>query len=375
MKAAVIGLGVGRSHAEAYHQLATTELVAVCDGNEARLRPVADEYGCRAYASVDELLADREIDLVSVATPHPSHAELAIRCLHAGKHVLVEKPMTIDLGEADRMIAAARETGRTLATVFQRRFWPAAQRVHRAIADGRIGRPVLGHANLSWLRTKAYYDRDAWRGRWDTEGGGVLVNQAIHAIDMFQWFLGGDPVEVVGRWQNLTHPYLEVEDNAAAIVRFASGALGVFSATTSARLSQSAFVVHGSAGHSVGVMEEPEGAVGYNHVWTVPGEEDLPKRSLAEHVERGEYIYQSGRGLTSGEDGPQQTWPTDYQFKQPAQPNYHARQIEDLVDSIRAGRQPLVDGVEGRKSTAILLAIYESQRTGQPVQLREPAAV
>jgi predicted dehydrogenase len=125
----------------------------------------------------------------------------------------------------------------------------------------------------------------------------------------------------------------------------------------------------------VGVMEEPEGAVGYNHVWTVPGEEDLPKRSLAEHVERGEYIYQSGRGLTSGEDGPQQTWPTDYQFKQPAQPNYHARQIEDLVDSIRAGRQPLVDGVEGRKSTAILLAIYESQRTGQPVQLREPAAV
>jgi UDP-N-acetyl-2-amino-2-deoxyglucuronate dehydrogenase len=371
--AAVIGLGVGRSHAEAYRTLSSTELVAVCDGNEARLRPVAEQYGCRAYLSVDDLLADREVDLVSVATPHPSHAELTIRCLRAGKHVLVEKPMTIDLAEADRMIAAAREAGRTLATVFQRRFWPAATNVRRAIDEGRIGRPVLGQASLSWIRSRGYYGRDAWRGRWDTEGGGVLVNQAIHTIDMFQWFMGGDAVEVFGRWANLTHPYLEVEDNAAAIIRFRSGALGVLTATTSSRLSQNSFVIHGSEGHSVGVVEEPEGAVGYNHVWTVPGEEDLPKRSLAEHVERGEYIYQTGRGIVP-EEGKEQTWPTDYQFKQPAQPNYHSRQIEELVEAIAAGRAPLVDGIEGRKSVAILLAIYESQRTGQPVQIEEPAA-
>jgi UDP-N-acetyl-2-amino-2-deoxyglucuronate dehydrogenase len=368
MRAAVIGLGVGRSHAEAYHQLPGTELVAVCDANEARLRPVAEQYGCRAYTSVDDLLNDREVELVSVATPHPSHAELAIRCLRAGKHVVVEKPMTIDLAEADRMIAAARAAGRTLATIFQRRFWPAAMNVRRAIDDGRIGTPVLGQCSLSWPRSKAYYDRDAWRGRWDTEGGGVLVNQGIHAIDMFQWFMGGDAVEVVGRYANLTHPFIEVEDTAAAVIRFRSGALGVLSATTSARLSQNGFVIHGAKGHTVGVVEEPEGAVGYNHVWTIPGEEDLPKRSLAEHVERGEYIYQSGSGYEID-----QTWPTDYQFKQPASPNYHARQIADLIEAIQTGRPPLVDGVEGRKSVAILLAIYESQRTGQPVQIQEPA--
>jgi UDP-N-acetyl-2-amino-2-deoxyglucuronate dehydrogenase len=369
--AAVIGLGVGRSHAEAYHGLAETDLVAVCDGQEARLRPVAAEYGCRAYASVDDLLADRDVELVSVATPHPSHAELAIRALRAGKHVLVEKPMTIDLAEADRMVAAARETGRTLATVFQRRWWPAAMNVRRAIDEGQIGAPVLGRCALSWWRTRAYYERDAWRGRWDTEGGGVLVNQGIHAIDMFQWLMGGEPEEVVGRWSNQTHPFIEVEDTAAAIVRFKGGALGVLSATTSARLSQNAIVIDGSKGHTVGVIEEPEGAVGYNHVWTIPGQEDVPARSLADHVARGEYIYQAGPGLTAGpEEG--HYWPTDFQYRQPAEPNYHARQIQDLVAAIRAGRRPLVDGVEGRKSVAILLAIYESSRTGQPVRIDAP---
>ncbi|HEV8634008.1 MAG TPA: Gfo/Idh/MocA family oxidoreductase [Chloroflexota bacterium] len=397
LRGAVVGLGVGRSHAEAYAQLPQTELVAVCDTNEARLRPVAEQYRCRAYASVEDLLADREVELVSVATPHPSHAELSIRAMRAGKHVLVEKPMAVDLAEADRMIRVSRETGRTLAVVFQRRWWPAARNVRRAIDEGKIGRPILGQCSLTWWRTKAYYDRDPWRGRWDTEGGGVLINQAIHAIDMFQWLMGGQAAssaegaasstegaasstegveEVVGRWTNLTHPYLEVEDTAAALLRFRGGALGVLSASSSVRLSQHRITIHGSKGHSVGVIEEPEGAVGYNDVWTVPGEEELPKRSLADHVARGEYIYRSGRYVNTELDpADDQTWPTGYRFAEAAQPNYHARQIADLVDALRSGRRPLVDGVEGRKSVAILLAIYQSGRTGQPVRLSQPAAV
>jgi predicted dehydrogenase len=225
-------------------------------------------------------------------------------------------------------------------------------------------------------RTRDYYARDAWRGRWDTEGGGVLVNQAIHAIDMFQWLMGGEVEEVVGRWTNQTHPFIEVEDTAAVVLRFKGGALGSFAASTSVRLSQHRIAIHGSKGHSVGVTEEPEGAVGYNDVWTIPGEEDVPKQSLAEHVERGEYIYRSGRyvdrQLPTAED---QMWPTEYEFKRPAEPNYHARQIADLVKAIQEGRKPLVDAVEGRKSVAILLAIYESGRTGQPVKIPELSAV
>src|SRR5436190_762949 len=124
--AAVLGLGVGRMHAQAYAQLETTELVAVCDSQEDRLGPVAEQYGCRAYTSLDDLLADKNVQLISVATPHKSHAALAIRCMRAGKHVIVEKPLTVDLDEADQMLAASRETGMTLGAIFQRRYWPAA---------------------------------------------------------------------------------------------------------------------------------------------------------------------------------------------------------------------------------------------------------
>ena len=367
--AAVVGLGVGRSHVEAYHTLDETRLVAVCDSQEARVAPVAQQYGCKAYLRFEDVLSDPEIEWVSIATPHPSHADLAIRAMRAGKHVVVEKPMSISLEQSDRMIAVAKETGRTLATIFQRRFWPAAMNVRRAIDEGRIGTPVNGICTVSFWRTRDYYARDAWRGRWDTEGGGVLTNQAIHSIDMFQWFMG-EAVEVTGRWANLTHPSIEVEDNAAVIIRFKSGALGVISATTSARLTQNAFVIHGSRGHTVGVIEEPEGAVGYNHVWTIPGEEDVPARSRAEHVANGEHIYDSNISINNtGVADESQMWPSDFAFQRPATPNYHARQISEAIEAMRAGRAPLVDGVEGRKSVEILLAIYESHRTGRTIPL------
>ena len=138
--------------------------------------------------------------------------------------------------------------------------------------------------------------------------------------------------------------------------------------TTSARWSHNSFVIHGSQGHSVGVMEEPEGSVGYNHVWTIPGEEGTVERSLAEHVERGEYMFRTDTSAV-GVGGSTSCWTTPYRFKAPGEPNYHARQIADLVESIRTGRRPLVDGYEGKKSVAILQAVYESERTGQPVRL------
>jgi len=342
--------------------------VAVCDAQQERLDPIAEQYGCRAYTDLNDLLADKNVQLISVATPHKSHAALAIRCMRAGKHVIVEKPLTVDLDEADQMLAVSRETGMTLGTVFQRRYWPAALKAKAAIDAGQIGTPILGIAQVSFPRTKAYYDRDAWRGSWEHEGGGVLTNQGIHTVDMFQWLMGGEPEEVVGGWSNLTHPYIDVEDTAAAMIRFKGGVLGILSGTTSARWSHMSIIIHGSQGHSVGVMEEPEGAIGYNHVWNIPGEQGTVERSLAEHVERGEYMFRTDNS-TVGVGGPTSNWTTAYQFKQPGEPNYHARQIADLVDSIRSGRRPMVDGFEGKKSVAILQAIYESERTRQPVRL------
>ena len=364
--AAVIGLGVGRRHAEAYAALPETRLVAVCDMNPERVQAVAAELGVSALTDPAQVFADPAIQVVSVATPHPSHAPLAIAAARAGKHVIVEKPMTVDLTEADAMVEEARRAGVTLGVIFQRRWWPAAQQVRVAIDAGRIGQPVLGQCALSWWRTRAYYARDAWRGRWDTEGGGVLTNQGIHAIDMFQWFMG-EVEEVFGRWANLTHPYIEVEDNAAAVLRFRNGALGVITATTSARLSHTRITIHGANGASVGVIEEPEGAVGYNDVWTIPGEEHVVAESLAAHVAAGEYIYRADQE-TNQTEAPHY-WPTAYRYTRAAEPSYHTRQLQEFAQAIQAGRPPLVTGEEGRKSLEILLAIYESNRSGGPVRL------
>jgi predicted dehydrogenase len=359
---AVIGLGVGREHVRAYAELPESRLVAVCDQNPDRLRSVGAEFGATTYASVEQFLRDERVEVISVATPHPSHAELAIAALETGRHVIVEKPMAVDLIQADRMIATARRVGRTLGVIFQRRFWPAARRVRQTIESGKIGTPVSGGGELSWFRTREYYARDPWRGRWDTEGGGVLCNQGIHALDLFQWYLGN--VDTVwARWANLTHPYIEVDDNAVAAVVCKSGALGVIRMTTSARVSRARVTVHGSSGASVSVLEEPEGAVGYNDLWTVPGEEDVYPTSLREHVAKGEYMY---RGLQA--EGPP-SWSTGYAYRQPANPSYHAVQLEDFLQAIQHGREPLVTGEEGRKSLELMLAIYESSRTGQAIRL------
>ena len=360
--AAVIGLGVGRRHAEAYAQLAESTLVAVCDTNPDRLRVAADTYGATTYADVAELLRDDRVEVISVATPHPSHAALAIAAMESGRHVIVEKPMTVDLREADAMLECAQRTGRKLGVIVQRRFWPAALRVREAIDAGKLGAVISGECELSWWRNAGYYNRDPWRGRWDTEGGGVLCNQGIHALDFFQWYMG-EVDTVWGRWANLTHPYIEVEDNAVAAVTFKSGALGVIRMSTSSHLSRTRIAVHGSNGCSVGVLEEPEGAVGYNYLWTIPGEEHVREESLREHVAKGEYIY---KGLLP--DLPP-TWHTGYQHTRPAEPSYHAVQLEDFLQAIAAGSEPLVTGEEGRKALELMLAIYESARTGQPVRL------
>lgn len=361
--AAVVGLGVGRSHVEAYAGLEASRLVAVCDADEAKARDFGQRFGARSYTTLDAVLADPDVEVVSIATPHPLHPAMAIQCATAGRHVLVEKPMALEVSDCDAMIEAADRNRVSLGVIFQRRFWPAALRLHQAIAEGKIGVPVLGQCNLSWWRVQAYYDSAPWRGRWDTEGGGVLTNQGIHAIDMFQWFMG-DAVEVYGRWANLTHPSIEVEDNAAVTIRFKSGALGVLTATTSSRWSHTRITVHGSNGASVGVIEEPEGAVGYNDVWTIPGEEHVVQESYREHIENGEYIYKvEPRGNSP------HFWPTPYEYRQPGNPSFHARQIKNFLEAVASGDEPLVNGLEGRKSSQILAAIYESARTGQPVRL------
>ena len=243
--------------------------------------------GARVAADLDELLADPAVDAVTICTPHPLHAAQAIAAAEAGRHVVVEKPMALNAAEADAMIAAAERAGVVLSVISQRRWYPAARRVKAAIDEGRIGRPALGIVEVLGWRGPEYYAMDPWRGTLAGEGGGVLVNQAVHQLDLACWFLG-EAVEVDGWTANVNHPEIEVEDTAVAVVRFASGAFGSIVASNSQRPGLHARVhVHGTSGASVGV-ETDRGSIfvagvtppslARNDLWTIPGEEDGPAR-------------------------------------------------------------------------------------------------
>ena len=292
------------------------------------------------------------VQAVVVATPHPAHASVTTAALRAGAHAIVEKPLASSLEDCDAMIGAARAGHRTLAMISQRRLYAPVRRVRQAIDAGKLGRPVLGTVTMLGWRSEEYYRSDPWRGSWDGEGGGVLVNQAPHQIDILQWYMG-DVDELYGAWANLNHPTIEVEDTSVAVLRFKSGALGNIVVSNSQNPGLFGKVwVHGSNGATAGVqtdggsmfiagmttVTEPP----INDVWTVPGEEE----NLARWQEEDAAFF---RGID-------------------ATKHYHRLQIQDFLQAILGGREPLVSGEEGRKTVEIFTAIYRSQRDGRPVK-------
>ena len=352
LKTAVVGYGkVAHTHAEALAGVPESEFVAVCGRDAGKARAFADQYGVRPFTSVEEMVG-AGVQAVVVATPHPAHAAVTVPALRAGAHAIVEKPLASSLEDCDAMIAAARASGRTLAMISQRRLYEPVLRVRRAVDDGRIGRPVLGTATMLGWRDEAYYRSDPWRGSWSGEGGGVLVNQAPHPIDLLQWLMG-DVEELYGAWANLNHPYIEVDDTALAVLRFKSGALGQLLVSNAQNPALFGRVwVHGSNGATVGVKTDGgamfiAGMTGVteppvNDVWTVPGEEG---RLAAWQQEDADFFATVD--------------PTRH---------YHRLQIRDFLRAILDGRPPMVSGEEGRKTVEIVAAIYLSQRERRPVR-------
>jgi predicted dehydrogenase len=350
---ALIGCGkAGDTHAQALASLPESRFVAVYHPDAEKARAFAKGYGVWAYSDLDEMLADSNIQMVSICTPHVSHPQLAVTCARAGVHVLVEKPMAVDLKGCDQMIAAADEAGIKLGVVSQRRFYEPALRVKQAIEAGRIGRPVLGTVEVLGWRDEAYYELDAWRGKWATEGGGVMVTQTTHQVDLLQWFMG--PVEeLFGYWSNLNHSTIEVEDTAVAVLRFKGGALGMILLSNSQKPGFYGRIhVHGETGASVGV--QTDGGSPFvsgvtkaveppvNDVWTVPGEGHLLARWQAEDRERCKRI--------------------------DVMSHYHKLQIRDFLQAILEDRDPVVTGREGRKPVELFTAVYRSQRDRTPVR-------
>jgi UDP-N-acetyl-2-amino-2-deoxyglucuronate dehydrogenase len=352
LRTALIGCGkVGTIHAEALRDLPESEFVAVCDAQRERADAFAGRFGTRVYTDVGTMLAESGVQAVVLGTPHPLHAGATIQAAEAGVHVLVEKPMAANLEDCDAMLSAARRAGIKLGVISQRRLYEPVLRMRAAIDAGKIGTPVLGVFTMYSWRDPDYYRSDPWRGKWATEGGGVLVNQSPHQLDLLRWFMG-EIEEISGDWANLNHPEIEVDDTAVATVRFTSGGLG--SIVTSVSQKPGLFTklhIHGSNGASVGVetdrgstfvagvstISEPP----LNDVWTIPGEEHL----LAEFQAADRARFQQIDATT----------------------HYHALQIQDFLRAVLDDRPPLVTGDDGRIVVAMFTAIYRSRRERRPI--------
>ncbi|MDR3302083.1 MAG: Gfo/Idh/MocA family oxidoreductase [Spirochaetaceae bacterium] len=343
LRVALLGYGkVADLHAQALVGTKDADLATVCGRNRARRDAFAAKWGISSRETVEEAVLKDKIDAVIVSVPHPQHKASALEALEAGCHVLVEKPMALNTPECDAMIAGARKAGKVLSVMSQRRFFPACARMKEAILAGKIGKPSIAQLTILGWRDEAYYASDSWRGKWSSEGGGILINQAPHQIDLMLWFMGPF-AELRGFWGNVNHPYIEVEDTAVAAVKFANGGFGSVLASNSQKPGIYAKVhIHGEAAASVGVQTDG-GAMfiagmssiaepPLNDLWTIAGEEKLLDRFRAE----------------------------DEAFFKTIDPTIHffTLQFNDFFGAIIEGRAPLVSAEDGRETVRFIETLY-----------------
>lgn len=339
LRIAIIGAGViGAVHARLTTRLGkTASLAAVVDVDETKAHELAAEYGAQTYTSASAAYRATRIDVASICLPSAYHADAVVEALEAGIDVIVEKPIDVTLDAADRVIAAEKATGRTVSVVSQRRFQPVASFIHSVVANGDLGRITSGVVESAFFRPQEYYSSGDWRGTVGVDGGGALMNQGIHALDLLLWMLG-TPVSVSAKTGRLAHDGIEVEDVAGATIEFASGAIGLMLASTAAfpglpvRLA-----VHGDAGTAV---MENDGLSFFDSVSVPhPSEETLTESDVP--------------------DG----W-SDIDVA-------HHRQYLDVLDAIRSERQPAITTADGRRALQVVLAVYESAKAGHPVEIRK----
>ena len=350
----IIGCGkVADLHAGGIKDIENSVLVAACDKDDTRLRAFTSKYNVNGYTDVTEMVKSEKLDMVTVCTPHPAHKITTIDALTAGANVLIEKPLAASLEDCDAMLDAAIKNGKEIGMISQRRFYSPSLRVKDAIDKGKIGKPVLGTVLMFGWRDELYYESDPWRGTWLGEGGGVLVNQAPHQLDLLQWFMGSEIDELYGVSKNMNHPYIEVEDTAVAIIKFKNGSVGNIIVSNSQKPGIYGKVhIHGENGSSVGVQTDG-GAMfiagmsnilepPVNDLWSVPTEAD----KLSGWVKEDSDFFNSIN-------------PMEY---------YHHLQIKDFINALLEGRKPMVTGEEGRKTVELFTTIYRSSRDNMPVK-------
>ncbi|MFC5653311.1 Gfo/Idh/MocA family protein [Paenibacillus solisilvae] len=337
MRFAIVGAGViAPFHAKAIVQHPDAELVAVSDIEVAKAKKLGELYAIpHIYSDYEQMLKRDDIDVVSVTVPSGLHREVTIAAAQAGKHVLCEKPLEITSNKMTQMIEACKQNGVKLGCVFQRRVMPTSILAKKAIMEGKLGKLVLGDAYLKYYRSPEYYRSAGWRGTWELDGGGALMNQGVHGIDLIQW-LTGDVSSVFAYSAPLLRE-IEVEDTAVVVLKYKNGAFGVIQGTTSVYPAQETrFELHGEKGSII------FGDSGFKQWKFIDSEEEMPQVEAM--------VNSSSDPAKIASDG-------------------HYILVDDMIKAIREDRDPLISGEEARKSVDLILAIYESSRTGKEVVL------
>ena len=351
----IVGCGmIADFHARAIQDMKGGHLACVFSRSKTNADRVAKEYGCASYQNYEAFLAHPGLDIVAIATPSGAHLKPCAQAARAGKHIICEKPLEVTLERVDRMIRACDQNGVMLAGIFPRRFNEATTLFKKAVDAGRLGKITLADAYIKWYRTQEYYDSGEWRGTWLLDGGGALMNQSIHTIDLL-YYLAGDIDSICAYADRAIHKGIETEDNAVAIAKFKSGALGVIEGSTSC---------FSPTGHPAEVhLCGADGSIFMrDNAFTVW---DFKKKNPSDKKIMQKFKAETGRAGAGAAD------PKAIDF------SGHRKNFEDVVLSLKLGKKPLIDGEEARKSIEIILAIYRSALSGgKPVRLplkRTPA--
>ena len=332
---------IGRVHIDAINRLDSCALVGINARRQGPLRRQARELGTAAYPTLDDALADDRVDAVVIATPHPCHAEIATRAAEAGKHALTEKPMGVTPSEADAMIRACRNAGVKLGVLFNQRFRPESVVMRELIDSGAVGKVYRTSMTSVMIRSQDYYDRLDWRGTWQNEGGGALLNQGIHAIDLLQW-LGGMPRSVFGVVSTLRHS-IEVEDFSTALLQYDGGGQGTLHCSTSQAPNQQRLEIWGENGGIV--MDDWSVTL---HRLEVPVQEFIDR-------DKSEVFMSPGVRSETFEAGPES--------------RTHAPAIDDFARAIIEDREPAITGEDGLRSQEIVAAVTQSGLSGKAVDI------
>lgn len=344
MKYALIGCGrIAVNHVKAVANNGL-EFVAMCDIDESKFNIMLEKAGCgsfpeaRRYTDYRQMLVNHpEIELIGIATESGKHAAIALDCIAAGKNLIIEKPIAMSIEDAEAIVSTAEIAGVKVAACHQNRFNMAIQQLRQAIEAGRFGKLSHGSIHVRWNRGRQYYDQAPWRGTWEQDGG-TLMNQCIHGIDLLRWMMGDEIEEIYGATRQQFHDYLEAEDVGVAVVKFKNGAIGTIEGTSNVypkNLEETLFIFGESGTVKIGGT-----STNNIDVWDFADEteDDAANKGLQE---------QTGNVYGNG----------------------HTALYADMIEAIQEDRKPYVDAVAGRNAVEVVLAIYKSQKTGQPVKL------